>query len=159
MRAITAFGSASGSQPRTKKLIPSLLVKAASNVFMLFSGCDLELACTFTACFARCFFHVISLPGCPEQTLTDQPKRHKTNWIRVPITVRGGRCMVNEKQVKVQSMNRDITGLRTKETAQKLQCGFPPRVQRKSLDQYRLGFAPQCGVIQEMVPQALSHTQ
>ena len=66
----------------------------------------------FTACFARCLFHVISLPCCPEQTLTDQPNGHKTNLDFFAITVRGGRRMVNEKQVKVQSMNRDIAGLR-----------------------------------------------
>src|SRR5215210_9409507 len=101
MRAISAFGFASGSQPRTKKWIPSSLVKADSNIFMSFPGCDLELARTSTASFARCFFHVISLAGCPEHTFADQPKCHKANWIGVAITVCGGRRMVNKKQVKV----------------------------------------------------------
>ncbi len=55
----------------------------------------------------------------------------------------GGRGMVNEKQVKVQNMNRHIAWLSANEFAKQFQGRFATRVKRESLDDRRLRFASQ----------------
>src|SRR5690242_4071145 len=98
MRATTALGLVSGSQPRTKKSSPSLLFNFASKVFILFSRCDLELAVFIAARFTRCLFYIVSLLGCPIKTFADQSLRDITDWRRFMITNCSGRSMVYEKK-------------------------------------------------------------
>src|SRR5512138_3618334 len=123
------------------------------------SGHNLEFTGVVAARSAGYLLHIMSLPGCPEQTLLDQPLGDKTNRGRVAVTVCGGRSMVDEEQIEIQGVDRDVAGLCTEQTGQHLQCGLPSCIQRKSPDYGSLRFARECCVIQKVMPQPLTDAQ
>ena len=55
--------------------------------------------------------------------------------------------MVNEQQVEVLGVNRDVAGLAADKTRQQLQSGFSSRRQRKPFDDRSLGFASKGGAL------------
>src|SRR5688572_7562359 len=90
-----------------KNIIPSLLSHFDSKVFILPRHDDFEFTGILTCGFARNFLHVMSLSRSPGEALADQTQSHEAYWRGAAYVVSGRRSMVNEKQVTVQSMNRD----------------------------------------------------
>src|SRR5688572_21072534 len=90
-----------------KNVIPSLLSHFDSKVFILPRHDDFEFTGILTCGFTRNFLHVMFLSRSPGEALADQTQGHEANWCSTACVLSGRRSMVNEKQVAVQSMNRD----------------------------------------------------
>src|SRR5215213_10045328 len=67
--------------------------------------------------------------------------------------------MVNEKQIKILDMDHHISRLISNQTCQQLQNRFAPPRERQALDQSGLGLTSQSSILQQKIPESLTHAQ
>ena len=75
---------------------------------MTSSTCDLEFAGMFTHCLAVDFLYIVIFARRPKETFADQTQCHKADRVRLALGLGGRRNMIDEKQVQVEGMNRNV---------------------------------------------------
>ena len=109
--------------------------------------------------FAGGLFHVVRRAGSPMKAFADEPLRDEANGRRLVLSAGGGRGVVNEKQVEVEGVNRDVAGGGREEFGEQVEGRFAARVQRKPLNDRRLRASAKTGVFQKEMPHPLTDPQ